>query len=772
MSGGGGGGGGSRVSIPADVRKTIQNIKEITGKQHSDEDVYAQLKDCAMDPDETAQKLLFLDTYHEVKSRKERRKESTNGRALESKSTTDTQGRGARGNRHPRSNYVSSGGGRNMPVQRDKRTSYSVERVPNPMPPQMNKTTAAPRATKASNVVQNGPSHLSNGLSAQVHAPNSSVNGNPGGPEVKSAMDLNTEGSLPPIPTTAENKPENSMVVSDSVTRDEEGKSAMMPDQLLVSATSASASDISSVSDPILAPSLPWKLGADSINNEQASNKMVPVGSASKEKSLDSVVEFSHGHSSQLLPTSMLTRSGTPMTTSSSKDDDKSQLEACDPLEVVASKVALGKSKASPNSFSTSSISDGQHVIFPNHFQVSEAFKNSLTFGSFDACLGARTEIMDGSGTVGDDESSLGVESSQGSDVTVQESSPSIHIGNLAEHPEASALALETVQPSLENKVLSLSNSMYDEAKQNLSSEAPQNHVAQDVPGNNSFGLMPSILGSQFVQLEGPEVQGQNVSRPSNFMVSPMLLVDNGNAPTLSSPSPTTTPTPQSTVAMSPQPVPIFRQPYPLNYFPYGHYLPPYYMPPMHQLIGHNGFTQQPSAGNFYLPPAVTAQGIKYSFPSFKPGSTATPIGIPSAYAAYGSTPIGYNPSPAVTSGTSTMNEDHMTNQLKESHPYSTAQPNEGSAVWIPPVIGQDLGSLQVNPLFSLPQGPHVTFSPAQAGHGAYGMHQPTQTMAAAPTVHPLLQQSQSGSVETAGLPTSAYQHAQHNAQINWNANF
>ncbi|XP_030548938.1 GBF-interacting protein 1-like [Rhodamnia argentea] len=762
--GGGGGGGGSRVSIPADLRKTIQNIKEITDKQHSDEDVYAVLKDCAMDPNETAQKLLFEDTYHEVKSKKERRKESTNGRSPESKSTTDTQGRGARGNRHPRSNYVSSGGERNMLVQRGKRTSNSVERVPNPMHLQMNKNTAAPRATKASNVVQNGPSHLSNGLSAKVHAPNSAVNGSPGGPDVKSAMDLNTEVSLPPIPATAENKLENSVFVSDSVTRAEEGKSAMTPDQLLVSATSASASDISSVSDPVLAPSVPWKLGADSIDNEKASNEMVPVASASKEKSLDSVVEFSHGHSSQLLPTSMLTRSGTPMTTSSSKDDDKSQLEACDPLEVVASKVALDKSKASSHSLSTSSISDGQHVIFPNHFQVSEAFKNSLTFGSFDTCLGARAEIMDGSGTVGDDKSNLGVESSQGSDVTVRESSPSNQIGNLAEHPEASALSLETVQPSLENKVLSFSNSMYDQAKQNLSSEAPQNHVAQDVPGNNSFGLMPSILGSQFVQLEGPEVQARDVSRPSNFM--------NGNASALSSPSPTTTPTPQSTVAMSPQPVPIFRQPYPLNYFPYGHYLPPYYMPPMHQLISHNGFTQQPSAGNFYLPPAVAAQGIKYSFPSFKPGSTATPIGIPSAYAAYGPTPIGYNPSPAVTSGTSTMNEDHMTNQLKESHPYSTAQPNEGSAVWIPPVIGQDLGSLQVNPLFSLPQGPHVTFSPAQAGHGAYGMHQPTQTMAVAPTVHPLLQQSQSGSVETAGLPTGAYQHAQHNAQINWNSNF
>lgn len=35
-----------------------------------------------------------------------------------------------------------------MLVQRDKRASNSVERVPNPMPPQMNKNTAASRAAK------------------------------------------------------------------------------------------------------------------------------------------------------------------------------------------------------------------------------------------------------------------------------------------------------------------------------------------------------------------------------------------------------------------------------------------------------------------------------------------------------------------------------------------------------------------------------------------------------------------------------------------------
>lgn len=51
----------STAAIPSTLKKTIQSIKEITGN-HSDEDVYAMLKECSMDPNETAQKLLLQGT--------------------------------------------------------------------------------------------------------------------------------------------------------------------------------------------------------------------------------------------------------------------------------------------------------------------------------------------------------------------------------------------------------------------------------------------------------------------------------------------------------------------------------------------------------------------------------------------------------------------------------------------------------------------------------------------------------------------------------------
>ncbi|PKU82343.1 GBF-interacting protein 1-like isoform X2 [Dendrobium catenatum] len=105
----------SRVSIPSSVRKTIQNIKEIAGN-HSDEEIYSMLKECSMDPNETAQKLLFQDTFHEVRRKCDKRKESnkevadTNGRPGQQ----GRVGRTVRGSYSSRYTFHDSGAGRNL----------------------------------------------------------------------------------------------------------------------------------------------------------------------------------------------------------------------------------------------------------------------------------------------------------------------------------------------------------------------------------------------------------------------------------------------------------------------------------------------------------------------------------------------------------------------------------------------------------------------------------------------------------------------------------
>ncbi|ONK61269.1 uncharacterized protein A4U43_C08F27950 [Asparagus officinalis] len=73
---------GSNQVISVRVRKIIQSIKEIVGN-HSDADIYAVLKESNMDPNETAQKLLNQDPFHEVRRKRDKKKELTGHRGLE-----------------------------------------------------------------------------------------------------------------------------------------------------------------------------------------------------------------------------------------------------------------------------------------------------------------------------------------------------------------------------------------------------------------------------------------------------------------------------------------------------------------------------------------------------------------------------------------------------------------------------------------------------------------------------------------------------------------
>ncbi|XP_058114862.1 GBF-interacting protein 1-like isoform X2 [Magnolia sinica] len=247
----------------------------------------------------------------------------------------------------------------------------------------------------------------------------------------------------------------------------------------------------------------------------------------------------------------------------------------------------------------------------------------------------------------------------------------------------------------------------------------------------------------------------------------------------------------QSSIAATQQPVPVFRQPtgvhishYPPNYLPYSQYFPPYYVPPtaIHHFLGNTAFPQQSLTGSIYPPPTAAAAGaaaaIKYSLSQYKPGtntSNSAHIGMPTGYGPYSSGPAGYSASPAVTAGNSTGNEDlAAAPQYKENNVYISGQQSEGSAVWIP-APSRDIPGLQPSSFYNLPQGQHMAFAAAQAGHGTFaGIYHPAQAVPAA-TVHPLLQQPQTmaGSVEMVGPPPAGvYQQPQQSPQINWANNY
>ncbi|KAL4388797.1 hypothetical protein GQ457_09G003490 [Hibiscus cannabinus] len=115
--GGGGGGGGNNglgkgnnnntglSGIPPGSRKMVQSLKEIVNCPEPE--IYAVLKECNMDPNEAVNRLLSQDPFHEVKSKRDKKKES--------KDTVDSRSRGAnnpgsRGARSGSDRYIGRGG--------------------------------------------------------------------------------------------------------------------------------------------------------------------------------------------------------------------------------------------------------------------------------------------------------------------------------------------------------------------------------------------------------------------------------------------------------------------------------------------------------------------------------------------------------------------------------------------------------------------------------------------------------------------------------------
>ncbi|KAE8679174.1 GBF-interacting protein 1 [Hibiscus syriacus] len=425
-------------------------------------------------------------------------------------------------------------------------------------------------------------------------------------------------------------------------------------------------------------------------------------------------------------------------------------------IGVVASEVTTVAGKVSYQLLASSNFCNGQHVTFPTHFQVSEALKNCLTFGSFDASFG---QVLKPSNVTNlEINSARPVETSQGVDGAAGEPAswgrrvvqclipgfdvnkdlsnlvllrcaagccilmpdnestvgyfrnitlgqprylPAVDGDNT--HQQEAPLEFEKV-PESDCSILSDTDLKVDQSNQEMHMHSESNHSI--IPNVPSYGLsfMPASA-AHLAQFDGPDARNHDVSRLRN------LVCGNSPAPSGNSASPI-----QSSVAAAPQAVHLFRQPFPPNHFPSPHYLSPFYMHPMHQFLSPTGLPQQPSTGNVYMPPGATPPEVKFPLPQFKPGTLAgnpAHLAIPSGYGPLTSPPIGFSlPVPSVTSASSSSKEDIAALQLKENHIYTTGPLNEGSALWMP-APGQDLSNLQVNSLYNLSlHGQQLPYSP------------------------------------------------------------
>ncbi|THU59216.1 hypothetical protein C4D60_Mb03t22630 [Musa balbisiana] len=720
-------GGGARVSIPPSVRRTIQNIKEIAG-HHTDEDIYSMLKECAMDPNETAQKLLLQDTFHEVKRKRDKR----NGTVREHSDRRwrpGALGRGGGGGHQNFSNHYLSND------VADSRNITSGKENGVEQGPDKDNTSFLPIATGIGN---KSTAFISSTVSGITNSHN------------ETDMLLSSQGCLSQCGETVVEMATNK-VVSDTVSPlmgkgSKEMSSSYVNREIQVKSKGSEANQLTGASEAAFSSSEMGPTGSRSSNYAVVPNKEWKPKSAHTDHTQASGIA---GNYVPMMGNAVSQSLSVPASCSVELEETISKLEK--KLDEVQ-------------------LSVRQHVIIPDHLQVAGSERHGLSFGSFDACF--NVDFANG------DKSATQLSGS----LQENKENCSIHIASSAsqeDHPDdiQSPRQMPENYSSREAGIYGTSATKeYGQAKQEpvIAPEDPKIPVVPSISMNSTFGLVPQMFGNQFVPFWSSEPGACDTNLPNFVNGSSVILSTAGSTPLATQ----AVGAMQSSGVVSQQPVPIFRQTagVHLSHYPisYGQYFSPFYVPPptLHPFLSSVAFPQQPHIGSMYPPPgtAAAAAPVKFSLSQYKPGtniSSSAFVGIPAGYGTYNSTPTCYTHSPVVSSGNSTSKEDLNSTQFKENNIYSSEQQSEGSAAWIP-APGQDNSSLQTTATFyGMP--PHMALAPTQTGHGALGgIYHPAST-----AVHPLAQQSQAaaGAVEMVGPAAGVYQQPQH-AQINWTGSY
>nr|GLL24233.1 uncharacterized protein LOC109159086 isoform X2 [Ipomoea trifida] len=550
-SSGVGGGAAARVSIPSSVWKTIQQIKEITGN-HSEEEIYAMLKECSMDPNETAQKLLFQDTFHEVKRKRERRKENINKEPVESKWKPGMMGRGNKADRGSYSSRYASqdgGGGRNSASGKENGNSHALEKNLSP--------TYVPTSQEEKSITKGSTVTSPNELSVGAFTPAASaVTGKlEGFPQHGAPVDANKSSKVGQgtmdnhgLPKPASSDSAASFASVPSPGTDLSASDPVLPsqDSQPIGALGGIRSEVQSQRAPVAANSNDSKTISETSevrSNVQGKKPNKFQGSGKNQPVVSSQTDSSHGGSFGRPSSNYNSRSQVigpqkaagpakewkPKATNSNPSlgpvtDSSSET----PIVSVESNILLQSGQdvletkegtaELQKKLEETHISEVQHVIIPDHLHVPEAEKLGFCFGSFDYGLSTSSNTV-----VESDKSSPRSETSEVIEETAREQLPSsenalptVDEAEYSDHPLSSSPGEE----NLPSKVAELSPSVpeYNETKQENLQGDHQYPVVQ-TPPNYSYGFMPPILGSQVGAFESSESQTRDMSRISNFVI-------------------------------------------------------------------------------------------------------------------------------------------------------------------------------------------------------------------------------------------------------------
>nr|XP_043629020.1 GBF-interacting protein 1-like isoform X2 [Erigeron canadensis] len=797
---------GVRVSIPNNVKKTIQNIKEITGNNHTDDDIYAMLKECFMDPNDTVQKLLLQDPFHEVKRKRDRKKETAVKEATEPRWKPGMQGRGNRGgrgnhsSRHISHEKVDAGSSKTSLSAKGNETNKGADNGAILPTPKDKKNIQTSMVASSSIVVSDKPVDIVAEKSSTVP---------PETNKISATRNISAPKTSAPVPRVDLSASDPILISSQDsrlpigTIRREIGSQQTPVDQSKETLTETKSSSGLEVGSPLMQGKTHSEHQGDGNTLLSDSSRLIarpPSNYNTRPQQAIGPQKVGPGKEWKPKPISSISTQELGVHDS-----------AEEPTIPIAISVEDYPSLNNDTSKNEPCIPDGQHVIIPNHLHVPETEKLGFRFGSFDATVGISSicltePVSDKSPLLSDDSEEI-IEHIEEQPTGNQDVLVITDDGDYADRPPSS-----NVPENLSTEGDMSSNVAPEHIESKPDTSLPTaGHQFPLVHPNLSFGFIPPIIGSQMAPFESNESQVQQPLDPAGYYpqfirsgvdtdgrTSPFhpSVKYNGNVPVLSSQAsqssqevgnsiagPTTLAMQaggvmQSSIAVTQQPLPVFRQPtglhlphYPPNYIPYGPYFSPFYIPPpaIHQFLGNGSFPQQPQGGNMYPAQPVATQ--KYPLPQYKPGNNTVSsghIGVPGTYGPYGLNPSVYNPNPAASAGNSASNEDLGGSQFKESNVYVTGQQTEGLGLWIA-APGRDIpGSF-----YNLPQGGQVAYT--QATHGPFAsIYHPAQPVTTGP-IHPLLHQPQTmaGGVDMVGPTSSPYPQQQPQpTQINWPNNY
>ncbi|XP_026392957.1 GBF-interacting protein 1-like isoform X3 [Papaver somniferum] len=560
----------SRVSIPNTVKKTIQDIKEIAGN-HSDDEIYAMLKECSMDPNETTQRLLYQDTFHEVKRKRDKKKENVNIReSADSRWRPAPQGRGGRSgrpNEFPRYNSQAvcpdAGVGRNgiyvkengvnrgsdkagildLPVSLDMENK-AASSLPGMANGNFNTPNGSSILGPPSQMATGGGTNFSVNFTKVRNAPEPHVNGKitpPSGVNISRERSTpNPKHIVPPPSVLGVYSSASDPVLVPSVDSQVPGavgtikrevrvqRAAVEPNSDVpddtISSTCQEIADSSQMTVKSLGAENSQQLELSEPSSSQGGSISRPSSNYGSRPQQISGPQKAVGPGREWKPKPMNSNaalaSGEVAMLKIETVTDEAGVESVPELTESVSEVAIMPLQ---KKLEEVHFSDSQHVIIPNHLHVAESERSGLSFGSFEAGFGVTTSYIGGhdaekSYTPLSESPRETEEVAEESFSSNQETPEDAQEGENFDDSQSPTDVMENISPE-EANISSSAVEDHDQPKFEtvLPPEGPQFSVVHTVPTYSTFGLMPPMLGTQFAPFDSSDPQVQQSFDPANY---------------------------------------------------------------------------------------------------------------------------------------------------------------------------------------------------------------------------------------------------------------